>query len=114
MAAQAQLGAQQGGHQGEGQNGGFRQPRWNADSPGDEGDEFDADIGGEIRAGGMEMRGSQDRERHEGNREHHGGPRREHGRHGGNGAEGARERDANGADQPETHSGDETAPDQVS
>ncbi len=114
MAAQAQFGAQQGAHQGEGQNGGFRQPRWNADSPGDEGDEFDADIGGEIRAGGMEMRGSQDRERHEGNREHHGGPRREHGRHGGNGAEGARERDANGADQPETHSGDETAPDQVS
>ncbi len=114
MAAQAQFGAQQGGqHQGEGPNGGFRQARWNPDGPGED-DEFDPDIGGEIRAGGMEMRGSQDRERHEGNREHHGGGRREHGRHGGNGGEGPREREANGADQPEAHSGDETAPDQVS
>ena len=114
MAAQAQFGAQQGGHQGEGPNGGgFRQPRWN-ENPDDDGGEFDAE-GGEIRA---DMRGSQDRERHEGNREHHGGGRegggREHGRHGGNGREAPREREANGADQPEAQQSDETAPDQVS
>jgi hypothetical protein len=102
MAAQAQFGAQHGGHQGEGQNGAFRQPRWN-ESPDDDGGEFEG--GGEIRAG--ETRGSQDRERHEGNREHH------QGRQGGNGREAPRDHDANGADQPEAQ-GDETAPDQVS
>ena len=128
MAAQAQFGTQQGGHQGEGPNGGaFRQPRWN-EGPDDDGDyenEGGADMrtgGGDIRAGGSDFRagggqdrggGGQDRERHEGNREHHGGGR-EHGRHGGNGREAPRERDANGADQPEAQQSDETAPDQVS
>jgi hypothetical protein len=106
MAAQAQFGAQHGGHQGEGQNGAFRQPRWN-ENPDEDGGEFDVEGGGEIRAGG-EPRGSQDRERHEGNREHH------QGRQGGNGREAARDHDTNGADQPESHPGDETAPDRVS
>ncbi len=118
MAAQAQFGPQHGGHQGEGPNGGYRNPRWNSEGSDDEGGEFENEGGGEIRAGGDfrggDFRGSQDRERHEGNREHHGGGRREHGRQGGNGSEGTRERDANGADQPEAQPSDETAPDQVS
>jgi len=119
MAAQAQFGAQQGGHQGEGPNGAFRQPRWTPEAGEDEGGDFD-EAGGEIRAGGGEMRhgggemrGSQDRERHEGNREHH-GARTEPGRHGGNGREAPHDRDTNGTDQPEAHQGDETSPDQVS
>ena len=118
MAAQAQFGPQHGGQQGDGPNGGYRNPRWNSEGSDDEGGEFENESGGEIRAGGDfrggDMRGSQDRERHEGNREHHGGGRREHGRQGGNGSEGMRERDANGADQPEAHQSDETTPDQVS
>jgi uncharacterized protein DUF4167 len=131
MAAQSQMGAQHGGHQGEGPNGGGYRPRWNPDATEDEGGEFDSvegggDIrsaggggggafrqGGEMRQGGGEVRGSQDRERHESNREHHGGGR-EHGRHGGNGREAPREREANGTDQPEAQQSDETAPDQVS
>jgi hypothetical protein len=128
MAAQTQFGTQP-GHQGEGPNGGsFRNPRWNSEGSDDESGEFDTEGGGDIRTGGGgggeiraggdirggEMRGSQDRERHEGNREHHGGGRRDHGRQGGNGSEGTRERDANGADQPEAQQSDETAPDQVS
>jgi len=125
MAAQAQFGPQHGGQQGEGPNGGYRNPRWNSEGSDDEGGEFETeggDIrtggGGDIRAGGGDFRGGggggQDRERHEGNREHHGGGRRDHGRQGGNGSENMRERDANGADQPEAQQGDETAPDQVS
>ena len=126
MAAQAQFGPQHGGQQGDGPNGGYRNPRWNSEGSDDEGGEFENEGGGEIRAGGggQDIRaggdfrggggGSQDRERHEGNREHHGGGRRDHGRQGGNGSEGLRERDANGADQPEAQQSDETAPDQVS
>jgi uncharacterized protein DUF4167 len=118
MAAQAQFGPQHGGHQGDAQNGGYRNPRWNSEGSEDEGGEFENESGGEIRAGGDfrggDMRGSQDRERHEGNREHHGGVRRDHGRQGGNGSEGMRERDANGSEQPEAHQSDETTPDQVS
>jgi hypothetical protein len=126
MAAQAQFGPQHGGQQGDGPNGGYRNPRWNSEGSDDEGGEFENEGGGEIRAGGggQDIRaggdfrgggsGSQDRERHEGNREHHGGGRRDHGRQGGNGSEGMRERDANGADQPEAQQSDETAPDQVS
>ncbi|MFZ2017716.1 MAG: DUF4167 domain-containing protein [Methyloceanibacter sp.] len=125
MAAQAQFGPQHGGHQGESPNGGYRNPRWNSEGSDDEGGEFDVEGGGEIRTGGSgDIRaggggdfrgggGGQDRERHEGNREHHGGGR-EHDRHGGNGREDPRERDANGTDQPEAHPSDETAPDQVS
>ena len=126
MAAQAQFGPQQGGHPGEGPNGGYRNPRWNSEGSDDDGGEFDVEGGGEIRtgggggdirAGGGDFRGGggggQDRERHEGNREHHGGGR-EHGRHGGNGREAPRERDTNGSDQPEANPSDETAPDQVS
>src|SRR5512147_543486 len=79
MAAQAQFGPQHGGQQGEGPNGGYRNPRWNSEGSDDEGGEFENESGGEIRAGGDfrggDMRGSQDRERHEGNREHHGGVR---------------------------------------
>jgi hypothetical protein len=122
MAAQAQFGPQHGGQQGESPNGGYRNPRWNSEGSDDEGGEFETeggDIrtggGGDIRAGGGDFRGGggggQD---HEGNREHHGGGRRDHGRQGGNGSENMRERDANGADQPEAQQGDETAPDQVS
>jgi len=127
MAAQAQFGPQHGGQQGDGPNGGYRNPRWNSEGSDDEGGEFENEGGGEIRAGGgggQDIRaggdfrgggsGSQDRERHEGNREHHGGGRRDHGRQGGNGSEGMRERDANGADQPEAQQSDETTPDQVS
>jgi hypothetical protein len=124
MAAQSQMGAQHGGHQGEGPNGGGYRPRWNPDTTDDEGGEFDSvegggDIraaggGGEFRQGGGEMRGSQDRERHEGNREHHGGAR-EQGRHqGGNGSDGGSERDANGSDQADPQQSDETNPDPVS
>src|SRR5512147_1344711 len=127
MSAQSQFGPQHGGHQGDAQNGGYRNPRWNSEGSDDEGGEFENEGGGEIRAGGVggqEIRaggdfrgggsGSQDRERHEGNREHHGGGRRDHRRQGGNGSEGMRERDANSADQPEAQQSDETAPDQVS
>jgi hypothetical protein len=98
MAAQSQMGGHQ-GHQGEGPNGGGFRPRWNAEASDEEGGEFDGvEGGGDIRGGGAgsgefrqggggEIRGSQDRERHEGNREHHGG--REHGRrHDGNGSDG--------------------------
>jgi hypothetical protein len=128
MAAQSQFGGQQ-GHQGEGPNGGSFRPRWNAEPSDDDGD-FDnaegggGDIragggGGEMRQGGGDMRqgggggGGQDRERHTGDREHHGGGR-EHGRHGGNGREGAGDRDANGSDQADPQPGDETTPDPVS
>lgn len=127
MAAQSQMGAQHGGHQGEGPNGGGYRPRWNPDATEDEGGEFDSvegggDIrsagggGGEFRQGGGEVRGSQDRERHEGNREHHGGGREQGGgrRHGGNGSEASRDRDANGSDQAEGQQPDETTPDPVS
>ncbi len=125
MAAQAQFGPQHGGQQGEGPNGGYRNPRWNSEGSEDEGGEFETEGGGDIRTGGGgDIRaggdfrggggGGQDRERHEGNREHHGGGRRDHGRQGGNGSEGMRERDANGADQPEAQQSDDTAPDQVS
>jgi Domain of unknown function (DUF4167) len=125
MAAQSQMGAQHGGHQGEGPNGGGYRPRWNPDASEDEGGEFDGvEGGGDIRTGGGgefrqggggEMRqggGGQDRERHEGNREHHGGGR-EHGRHhGGNGSEGSR--DANSSDRADPQQSDETTPDTVS
>jgi Domain of unknown function (DUF4167) len=124
MAAQSQMGGHQ-GHQGEGPNGGGFRPRWNAEASDEEGGEFDSvEGGGDIRGGGAgsgefrqggggEIRGSQDRERHEGNREHHGG--REHGRRqGGNGSDGGRDRDANGSDQGESHQSDETNPDPVS
>ena len=129
MAAQSQFGGQQ-GHQGEGPNGGSFRPRWNAEPSDDDGDFDNAEGGGgDIRAGGGggEMRqggggdmrqgggggGGQDRERHTGDREHHGGGR-EHGRHGGNGREGAGDRDANGSDQADPQPGDETTPDPVS
>lgn len=116
MAAQQQFGTQPGqGQQGEGQNGGYRPQRWNADGPDDDGD-FDSDGPGEIREPReMQGGGGQDRERHAGNREHHGGGRegREPRRHqGANGSEAVR--DANGTEPAETHQPDETAPDQVS
>jgi hypothetical protein len=111
MAAQSQLGPQHGGHQGDGQNGGFR-PRWTQDGEGDEDDV--AEGGGDIRASGEAQGGgvSQDRERHMGDREHHGGGRdRDRGRHGGNGREAAR--DGNGSEQPEPTHSDESATDPV-
>ena len=122
MAAQSQMGAQHGGHQGEGPNGGYR-PRWNPDASEDEGGDSDSvEGGGDIRAAGGggsdfrqgsgEMRGSQDRERHEGNREHHGGAREQGRRQGGNGSDGDRDRDANGSDQADPQQSDETSPDQ--
>jgi Domain of unknown function (DUF4167) len=133
MAAQSQMGAQHGGHQGEGPNGGGYRPRWNPDATEDEGGEFDSVEGGgdirsagggggefrqagEMRQGGGETPGSQDRERHEGNREHHGRGREQGGgrRHGGNGSEASRDRDANGSDQAEGQQPDETTPDPVS
>ena len=133
MAAQSQMGAQHGGHQGEGPNGGGYRPRWNPDTTDDEGGEFDSvegggDVrsaggggggafrqGGEMRQGGGEVRGSQDRERHESNREHHGGGREQGGgrRYGGNGSEAGRDRDANGSDQADAGAPDETNPDPV-
>src|SRR5215475_3494824 len=42
MAAQSHMGAQHGGHQGEGPNGGGYRPRWNPDASEDEGGEFDS------------------------------------------------------------------------
>ena len=117
MAAQQQLGPQHGGqHQGEGPNGGFRQPaRFNVDGD-DEGEE--AGEGGIGAGGGDFNQGSQDQRRHAGDREHHGGgggrdrgPR--HGGHGGNGRE-RNERGENGSDQqPDPGAADETS-DQVS
>ena len=122
MAAQSHMGAQHGGHQGEGPNGGGYRPRWNPDASEDEGGEFDSvgDIraagggSGDFRQGSGEMRGSQDRERHEGNREHHGGAREQGRRQGGNGSDGGRDRDANDSDQADPQQSDETSPDQVS
>jgi Domain of unknown function (DUF4167) len=131
MAAQSQFGTQQ-GHQGEGPNGGYRNPRWNSDTSdedGDGGSDFDTTDGGggadvrEARGGQDRERqggGGQDRERHTGDREHHGGGHerglqqrggggREHGRHGGNGSDGARE--ANDAGEAEAQPADDTAPD---
>jgi hypothetical protein len=93
MAAQQQMGAHS-GHQSEGgPNGGagFRQPRWNAEGPDDEGDLEGEGGGRDIRASGG---GRDDR------------------RHGGNGRED--NRGENGSDQPEAHIPDEPAPDQVS
>src|SRR5262245_4520152 len=53
MAAQSQMGAQHGGHQGEGPNGGGYRPRWNPDASEDEGGESDSvEGGGDIRAAG--------------------------------------------------------------
>ncbi len=124
MAAQAQLGPQHSGQQGEGQNGGGLRPsRWNSDGEDDGGSDYDTTDGGggEVRETRPDREtqggGGQDRERHQGNREHHGGGRGDHrrnhgGGHGANGSEAVR--DANGSDQPETHQSDETAPDQVS
>jgi hypothetical protein len=103
MAAQQQFAPQHGGHQSEGPNGGFRQPRFNPEEEGE--DEFASEGGGE--AGG----GSQDQRRHAGDREHHGGGRDQR-RHGGNGRERG-ERGENGSDQPEAQATDETS-DQVS
>ena len=135
MAAQTQFGTQQGGQQSDGPNGGsYRNPRWNSegsDDDGDGGSDFDTTDGGggDLRdtRGGQERPdrerqggGGQERERHEGNREQHGGGGQhrgsghEQGRHGGNGREALRDREANGADQPEPHASDETVPDQVS
>ena len=129
MAAQTQFGTQQGGQQSDGPNGGsYRNPRWNSegsDDDGDGGSDFDTTDGGggDLRdtRGGQERPdrerqggGGQERERHEGNREQHRGSGHEQGRHGGNGREALRDREANGADQPEPHASDETAPDQVS
>jgi hypothetical protein len=87
MAAQSQMGPQHGGYQGEGPNGGYRQPRWNAEGADDEGGEVEAGErgGGEFRQGG----GRDDR------------------RYGGNGREGVGEQ--NGGDQPEPPQGDETS-----
>ena len=99
MAAQAQLGPQHGQHPGGEPNGAYRQPRWNEDE-GD--DEFGPEGGGEIRAGGEQGQGSQDRQRHMGDREHHGGGR-DRNRHGGNGRERGQDRDTNGSDQGEAH-----------
>ena len=125
MAAQAQFGPQHGGQQGESPNGGYRNPRWNSEGSDDEGGEFETeggDIrtggGGDIRAGGGDFRGG-------------GGAGRTAsatraiasitaadaaimGARAGTAARTTRERDANGADQPEAQQGDETAPDQVS
>ena len=110
-------------------NGGsYRNPRWNSegsDDDGDGGSDFDTTDGGggDLRdtRGGQERPdrerqggGGQERERHEGNREQHRGSGHEQGRHGGNGREALRDREANGADQPEPHASDETVPDQVS
>jgi hypothetical protein len=108
MAAQTQLGPQQ-GHQGEAPNGGYRQQpnRWHSDSDEDADAEAGEGGGGDIRAGGG---GGQDRERHTGDREHH--PGRDRGRQGGNGREAAR--DQNGSEQPEAHQPDETSTDPVS
>jgi Domain of unknown function (DUF4167) len=129
MAAQTQFGTQP-GQQSEGPNGGsYRNPRWNSegsDDDGDGGSDFDTTDGGagpdvrETRGGQDRERpdrerqggGGQDRERHTGDREHHGGGR-EHGRHGGNGREAPRDREANGSDQPEPHQPDETTSDPV-
>ena len=96
MAAQSQMGPQHGGHQGEGPNGGYRQQRWNAEGPDDEGGEAEAgERGGtDFRAGG----GRDDR------------------RFGGNGREGTGDQnggDQNGGDQPEPPQPDDTS-DQVS
>jgi Domain of unknown function (DUF4167) len=93
MAAQQQMTPPH-GHQGEGPNGGFRQPRFGSDGD-DEGDEASEGPGSDIRPGGPDMR--------QGGRD----PRR----HGGNGREGSRA--DNGQDQPEATSADETS-DQVS
>jgi hypothetical protein len=111
MAAQQQFGAQHGGHQGEGQNSGFRPQRFNAEGD-DEGEEI-AEGGGDIRAGGGGEfnQGSQDQRRHSGDREHHGGGR-DRGRHGGNGRDGGR--DQNGADQPDVASSADETSDQPS
>jgi Domain of unknown function (DUF4167) len=96
MAAQQQMGAQHGGHQGEGPNGGFRQPaRFNVEGE-DEGEEA-GEGGADIRAGGGDIRQ---------------GGGRDHRRHGGNGREDAREQ--NGSDEPEAQPTDDNAPDRVS
>ena len=115
MAAQTQFSGQPNAHQGEGPNGGgsYRNPRWNSDDEGD--DEAAEGGGGDIRGGGGDVRetrgdGGQDRERHTGDREHHGGGR-DRGPQGGNGREGGRDRDTNGADEPEAVAPDDTAPD---
>jgi hypothetical protein len=113
MAAQQQMGPQHGGqHQGEGPNGGFRQPRFGPEGGEDEGEEM-AEGGGEIRAGGQKFnQASQDQRRHAGDREHHGGGRDRGPRHGGNGRDGGR--DQNGADQPDTAAPSDETSDQVS
>jgi len=92
MAAQSQMGPQHSQHQGEGPNGGYRQPRWNPEGPDDEGGDFDTGErgGADFRAGG----GRDDR------------------RYGGNGREGMG--DNNGSDQPEPQQPDDPASDNVS
>jgi hypothetical protein len=103
MAAQQQMG-QHGGHQGEGPNGGYRQPaRWNADSPDDEGDEMGEGASADIRPG-ADMR--------QGGGDFRGGGGRDQRRHGGNGREESREQ--NGQDQPDAAAPDETSTDPVS
>jgi hypothetical protein len=106
MAAQSQMGPQHGGHQGEGPNGGYRQPRWN--EGGDEGDDEGAEAGGSEMRGG-EMRQGGDFHRQGGDFRQGGGGRDDR-RHGGNGREGAR--DQNGADQPEPNQPDDPSSDQ--
>ncbi len=93
MAAQQQLGPQHGGHQGEGQNGGYRPQRWSPDGVDDDGG---ADM--DTPAASEEMRGP--------------GPREQQGRRGGNGSENAA-RDGNGSDQPDASHSDESASDPV-
>jgi hypothetical protein len=55
MAAQQQYGTQHGAQQGEGPNGGYRQPRWSADGADDDGSEFDSgpSMGGADDARGF-------------------------------------------------------------
>jgi Domain of unknown function (DUF4167) len=98
MAAQSQMGAQNGGHQGEGPNGGGYRPRWNADVS----DRFGNRPGEGIQSGGD---GGEIRGRRDGGRNMP-GLGREHGRpEVRNRPE--RNHDANGSDQADSSKPDE-------
>jgi hypothetical protein len=88
MAAQQQFGPQHGGHQGEGTNGGYRQPRWNAEGD----DDLSADLDSTPSMGGAPAP-SNDETRAFG--------REQPARRGGNGGDhGPRETNGSDADEP--------------
>jgi len=114
MAAQSQMSPQPGQHQPEGPNGGgYRQPRYNAESAGADADADDSASAdsvnaGSINAGSVNADSANTESANEGGAEPDAKPRAARGdrRRGGNGREGAAE--SNGSDRPAARQADDS------